>query len=48
MAVQFSDGGTYWIDKSLIKQNAGDSLQQYFNLLNQPNEEINPKRIKLK
>ena len=46
VAVEFTDNVVRWVNpEELIDARA--SLKEYFNKMNQPNEEINPKHIQL-
>ena len=46
VAVEFTDNVVRWVNSEELIH-AKDSLNEYFNKLNQPNPEINPKGIKL-
>ena len=46
VAVEFTDNVLRWVNSEELIH-AKDSLNEYFNKLNQPNPEINPKGIKL-
>ena len=46
VAVEFTDNVVRWVNSEELIH-ARDSLNEYFNKLNQPNPEINPKGIKL-